>query len=72
MKMDRKYCSGCRDDFYNGLNDLGVKECWSLKDAVLKMRQEIHINDMPPHKQKPRKLPNCYHKSQFVYRDVKP
>lgn len=30
MAGQRKYCSGCRDDFYNGE---GAKECWSLKTA---------------------------------------
>lgn len=26
-------CRGCGNDFYNDHNDIGVKECWSLKDA---------------------------------------
>lgn len=41
MSGDRKYCKGCRDDFYNaGNNPLGVQECWSLKNAkvVVKLR----------------------------------
>jgi len=29
----RKLCVGCRDNFYNGNNGLGVKECWLLKGA---------------------------------------
>ena len=28
-----KNCHGCRNDFYNGKNDVGVKECWSLQLA---------------------------------------
>jgi hypothetical protein len=28
-----KRCRGCRNDFYNGNNKLGVRECWSLKSA---------------------------------------
>lgn len=33
-KQDKlKLCSGCRDNFYNGNNNLKVKECWSLKSA---------------------------------------
>lgn len=32
-KLDVKFCAGCRNDFYNGHNDLGVKECWSREDA---------------------------------------
>lgn len=70
-KVTKKDCAGCRNDFYNGHNDLGVSECWSLKDAVMKLRREVHINDMPPHRQKPALRPNCYHRSQFVYYDVK-
>jgi hypothetical protein len=28
-----KLCVGCRDNFYNGNNELGVSECWLLKTA---------------------------------------
>ena len=65
--MDRKHCTGCRNNFYNGNNDLGVKECWSMKDAKLIMRKEVHIDQMPPWKQKAIELPNCYSKERFVY-----
>ena len=27
------FCIGCRNNFYNGNNNLGVKQCWSLKSA---------------------------------------
>jgi hypothetical protein len=30
---DKQMCSGCRDDFYNGHNDIGVKECWMFAKA---------------------------------------
>ncbi len=65
--MDKKHCRGCRNNFYNGNNDLGVNECWSLKDAKLIMRKEVHINDVPPWNQKAEKFPDCYHKPKFVY-----
>jgi hypothetical protein len=65
--MDKKHCSGCRDNFYNGNNDLGVSQCWSLKDAKLIMRKEVHIDQVPPWNQKAKMLPNCYHREQFVY-----
>ena len=29
----RKYCGGCRNDFYNGNNPHGVKQCWSLEKS---------------------------------------
>jgi hypothetical protein len=41
MAGDRKHCSGCRDDFYNGQNELGVKECWSLKSAKVVTRYRL-------------------------------
>lgn len=28
-------CAGCTDNFYNGRNNLGVTECWSLALTVL-------------------------------------
>ena len=39
MSNDKQqHCNGCRDDFYNGHNTLGVKQCWSLKDAKVVTR----------------------------------
>ncbi len=35
------YCRGCRNDFYNGRNGIGVKECWSLKSARVVTRYRI-------------------------------
>ena len=67
--MNKDHCLGCRNDFYNGNNDLGVKECWSLKTARLVMRKEVHINQRPPWDQKPIEVPNCYRRPQFVYVD---
>lgn len=34
-------CSGCRDDFYNDHNPIGVKECWALKTAKVVTRWRI-------------------------------
>lgn len=65
--MDKKYCSGCRDDFYNGKNPYGVKECWMLKGAKRIMRKEVHKNQRPPWNQKATKLPNCYNADDYVY-----
>lgn len=33
------FCMGCRQNFYNGNNDLGIDECWSLNKAKLKKRE---------------------------------
>lgn len=65
--IDVHYCSGCRDDFYNGHNDLGVKKCWMREKAKIVERVFIHIDQMPPYKNiKREKVPDCYHKQRFV------
>lgn len=70
-KATQRDCSGCRDDFYNGHNELGVKQCWALKDAVIVPRLLIPINVAPPYKGwKPRTVPNCYHMERHA--TVKP
>ena len=65
--IDRKHCNGCRDNFYNGNNEYGVKECWNLKNSKLVMRKQVHINQVPPWRQRARKFPDCYRVSQFVF-----
>ena len=40
-------CDGCRNDFYNGNNPLGVKQCWSRKTAKAVTRYRIHMNSLP-------------------------
>lgn len=70
--IDKKHCSGCRDDYYNhapmGLNVVnGEPQCWSLKTAKLVMRKRVHISQVPPWTQPAEKLPNCYKKPQFVF-----
>lgn len=34
-------CAGCRDDFYNGHNDIGVNECWKLAEAKVATLYQI-------------------------------
>jgi hypothetical protein len=36
-----EYCPGCRDDFYNGQNRIGVTQCWSLKSAKVVTRYRL-------------------------------
>ncbi len=65
--IDAKHCSGCTNDFYNGHNDLGVKQCWSLPNAELVPRLLIHINQSPPYKgMKTEQVPQCYKRPHFV------
>jgi hypothetical protein len=60
--MDKKHCYGCRNNFYNGNNPHGVKECWSLKDAKLEWRIPVGYWENPPYKNKKKvKVPNCKH-----------
>lgn len=66
-KEKRKHCSGCEDNFYNGNNPLGVKECWMLSDMKLIKRKEVGINDRPPWTWKSKKYPNCYERRGYVY-----
>lgn len=68
--MDKKHCAGCRNNFYNGNNDLGVQECWSLKRAKLKTRYQIGTWT-PTFRENFVKvrLPNCYRKVGYSFVD---
>ncbi len=74
MSMDKSRCHGCRDDFYNGHNPLGVEECWLLKNAKLKTRYRLSINTPMGQRSGYAKTerPNCYHEQGFVYLDQIP
>ena len=67
--MDKKHCAGCRNNFYNGHNNLNVKACFSLKGAKLVMKKEVHIDQVPPWNQKAKMLPSCYHADGYIYVD---
>lgn len=69
--MDKKFCNGCEQNFYNGNNPYGVKECWSLKDATRARFKLIHVDQPPPYNHiKAEWLPTCYSAKRFV--KVKP
>ena len=61
--MDKKHCLGCRNDFYNDKNHLGVKECWSFKKAklVTKLGPIGHWENPPYKNKEKKKIPNCWH-----------
>lgn len=44
MNNKKSRCVGCRNNFYNGNNDLGVSECWNLKDAKVKTKYRLPRN----------------------------
>ena len=60
-------CFGCRNNFYNGYNDLGVTRCWSLESAKLVMKKEVHFDQIPPWNQRAALFLSCYHKPRHVY-----
>lgn len=67
--MNKKHCIGCRDDFYNGKNNLGVKECWCLKDAKLVTRYRLSVStpmNIRSAYQKVRR-PHCYNEPHYVH-----
>lgn len=69
-KMNKMHCAGCRNNFYNGNNNLGVSECWSLKTAKLITRYQIYSH-VPTYREnfiKVRK-PSCYHQQGVYFTD---
>lgn len=70
-KIKGSDCDGCRNNFYNGNNELGVKKCWSFGTAEMVKKVQIHVDQMPPYRNvKPTLRPSCYHVARFVF--VKP
>jgi len=41
MKKDKQFCMGCDDNFYNGNNPMGIKECWGFKTARVVSKYQI-------------------------------
>lgn len=59
--MDKKHCSGCRNNFYNMNNPYKIKECFSLKTAKLVSRIPIGHFQRPPYLNKQEVLvPDCW------------
>ena len=65
--MDKSKCEGCEDNFYNGNNNLGVKECFHLKSAKMVLKKKISLLQVPPWKQKPIKVPSCFRQKGYVF-----
>jgi hypothetical protein len=67
----RKYCPGCRDDFYNGKNPLGVQECWCLDGSTVVRKKFVHIDQRPPWTMKPEWTLNCCKRDRYISVDPK-
>ena len=71
-KADKlKLCSGCRNNFYNGNNTLGIKECWFFEKANIVLKKRVHMDQSPPWNQAPVTVLDCYRESGYVYFDPK-
>lgn len=67
-KQDKKkMCIGCRDNFYNGNNDLGVKECWSLQSAKLVLKRRVSTSERPPWTTEPELVLSCRREVGYVF-----
>lgn len=67
-RVTSRHCVGCRDNFYNGNNDLGVQRCWNMDSAKLVRRKEVCIYDVPPWHWQPVLIkPSCYSRKGYVY-----
>ncbi len=62
----REFCGGCRNDFYNGNNDLGVKECWSLKTARISRVAFVHLDSVPPWHAPIVRTLHCHQRERYV------
>ena len=64
-----KHCAGCRDDFYNDKNPMGVKRCWGLKTAKMVTRFQIGTWTVPTQAYAFTKVKglSCYHRDGEHY-----
>ncbi len=60
MTKDKSMCSGCRNNYYNGFNDRGIKECFSYKKAKIKKCIQISLYSTPPWDTRELKRLDCY------------
>ena len=67
LEDKKKLCKGCRDDFYNGNNPLGVAECWCFKGAKVVMRKRVPNDLRPPWTMTPGRTLHCKHEDGYVY-----
>jgi len=71
LRPTKSMCVGCRDNFYNGNNDLGVKECWMFKTAKVVKKRRVHMDERPPWTAKPETVLDCRREPRFIFVDPK-
>ncbi len=65
-KATSRDCSGCRDNFYNGNNDLGVKQCWGLESAYITKVKLVPSSMRPPWDMPYENKPSCYKRPGYA------
>ena len=64
----RSLCSGCRDDFYNGHNNLGVNKCWSFDESEIVKVIQVGYWERPPYTDRQiEKRLSCYRKKDCIF-----
>ena len=62
--IDKKYCNGCHDNYYNSPSTSGSSDgmCWSRKTGKIVWRIPIGVDEPPPYKGKKKiRTPACWH-----------
>lgn len=66
VSKSKLLCLGCENNFYNGNNDMGVKECWDYETAEITLRKKVCASTPPPWDWPPEEMLTCYRKKHFV------
>ena len=67
-KLSKKYCIGCKDNYYNYGNNSDIGECWMLKSAKLEKKLDIPMDMRPPYDKNKKfltKKPSCFKKKGY-------
>lgn len=67
----RKHCIGCEQNFYNGNNHYGVKECWNIEDSKMVSKKKVYMDQRPPWTQPPMQVLSCYRQNGYIFIDEK-
>ena len=67
MAEKKKRCLGCRNNFYNGNNQYGIQECWSLQEAKLVLKRRVGMSERPPWTSRPVKVFDCRHEDGAIF-----